>query len=191
MIDLRGSIFNRSLLGFLFLCCTTTASAQIEFDRPKTEGPLPNPYTLATKREDIVKAAVDLLKACAIPLDEAATKLADGKIVTKPVVYTKGVTANSDLEHLATMPASDVRNWLQGRYSLEINALPVDQTKAQIQISARIQGRLAGTGIDQRWVTGVSNGSLEDEVLRGLSGKILGIDLSLKKGQRRLLSCEY
>ncbi len=191
MIDARRSVFRRNLLGFMLLCFTSTASAQIEFDRPKTEGPLANPYTLGAKREDIIKAALELFKACAIPLDDAGTKLADGKIVTKPVVFTKGVTANSDLEHLATMPASDVRNWLQGRYSLEITSLPVDQAKAQIMISARIQGRLAGVGIDQRWVEGVSNGSLEDEVLRGLAGKILGIDLSLKKGQRRILSCEY
>src|SRR5678816_1999665 len=159
---------------FFFVCIAPTTLAQIEFDKPKVEGPLPNPYTLAAKREDIMKATRDLMKACSIPIDETNSKDDGGKILTKAVVYTRGVTANSDLEHLANMGASDVRNFLQGRYSLEITSLPVDQAKAQIQIAAKIQGRLAGR-MGEVWVDGISNGQLEDEVLRGLAGRILGI----------------
>jgi hypothetical protein len=44
----------------------------------------------------------------------------------------------------------------------------------------------------ERWIDGVSNGTLEDEVLRGMAGKALGIDLSVKgKGKRQILNCEY
>jgi len=192
VIIVRRAVRLTFLIVFAFIIAPA-ALAQIEFDKPKTEGPLPNPYTLAAKRDDIIKAARDLMKACAIPIDEAATKDGEGKIVTKGVVYTRGVTANSDLEHLANMGASDVRNFLQGRYSLEITSLPVDQAKAQIQIAAKVQGRLAGR-MGEVWVDGISNGLLEDEVLRGLAGRILGIDLSQKRrggGGRRILNCEY
>ena len=175
----------------LTLFVAPTILAQIEFDKPKVEGPLPNPYTLGAKREDIVKQTRELMKACSIPIDETNSNDGAGKVVTKPVLYTRGVTANSDLEHLANMGASDVRDFLQGRYSLEITSLPVDQAKAQIQISAKIQGRLAGR-MGEVWVDGISNGQLEDEVLRGLAGRILGIDLTMKRrGGRRILNCEY
>jgi hypothetical protein len=168
------------------------AYAQLTFDRGKTEEPLPNPYTLGAKREDILKVAREVFSACSISIDEEASKANEGRLVTKNVVFTRGVTTRSDLEHLAVLPASDVRNWVQGRYSLEIIALPFDQNRSQLQISARVQGRLGGVVGNEQWVDGVSNGTLEDEVLRGLAGKILGLDLSRKgKGQRRILSCEY
>lgn len=174
------------------LCCSGATFAQLTFDKPKTEGPLANPYTIGGKREDILKSVREVFKSCAIPIDEEASRANEGRIVTKPVVYTRGVTAKSDLEHLATLPAGDVRNWLQGRYSLEVIALPLDQSRAQLQVSARIQGRLGGVLDGEKWIDGTTNGTLEDEVLRGLAGKILGLDLSLKgKGQRRLLNCEY
>src|SRR4030095_7310615 len=85
---------------FFLVFIAPAAIAQIEFDKPKVEPPLPNPYTLAAKREDIMKATRDLMKACSIPIDETNSKDDGGKILTKPVVYTRGVTANSDLEHL-------------------------------------------------------------------------------------------
>jgi len=46
-----------------------------------------------------------------------------------------------------------------------------------------------------RWIDGQSNGVAEDEAIRGLAGKILGIDLSVKassgRSARRILNCEY
>jgi hypothetical protein len=176
---------------FLVSLCSIAASAQIQFDRPKTEPPLDNPYTMSVPREQIVQTVKDVLKTCAIVVDDQLSKPNEGKIVTKPIIFSKGVTTRTDLEYLATFPASDVRNWLQGRYSLEITALPLDQKRSQLFISALIQGRVMD-GIESKWIDGQSNGRLEDEVLRGLAGKILGIDLSIKKtSQRRLLSCEY
>lgn len=176
---------------FVLAICSTTALAQLTFDRPKSEPPLPNPYTLGSKREDVLKVAREIFKTCGFPVDEAASKASDGKIVTKYVVYTRGVTTRSDLEHLATMPASDVRSWGQGRFLLEVVSLPFDQNKTQLQVSAKIQGRLGGVA-GETWIDGVSNGILEDEVIRGLAGKVLGIDLSRSgKGKRHILNCEY
>jgi hypothetical protein len=180
-------------LALFMLCCGSSVTlAQFTFDKPKTEPPLPNPYTLSVQREKILESAREVLKACAIPIDDDLTKANEGKIVTKPVVYSRGVTVRNDLEYLAELPASQVRNWSQARYALEIIALPLDQKRSQLQINANIQGRVADADGTLKWVDGKSNGRLEDEVLRGLAGKILGIDLSLKgKTQRRLLNCEY
>lgn len=177
---------------FMLCCGSSVALAQFTFDKPKTEPPLPNPYTLSVQREKILESAREVLKACAIPIDNDLTKANEGKIVTKPVVYSRGVTVRNDLEYLAEMPASQVRNWSQARYALEIIALPLDQKRSQLQINANIQGRVADADGTLKWVDGKSNGRLEDEVLRGLAGKILGIDLNLKgHTQRRLLNCEY
>ena len=180
-----------ALIAVLFL--SITAQAQIQLDRPKIEPPLDNPYTMSVPREQILDTSRDVIKTCKIELDEKLSKPNEGKLVTKPVIFTKGVTTQTDLEYLATMPASDVRNWLQGRFYLEISALPLDQKRSQLFVSAHIQGRLADPLDSNKWIEGQSNGRLEDEVLRGLASKILGVDLSIKKGNnpRRILNCEY
>jgi len=172
-----------------------TAQAQLTFDRPKTEPPLDNPYTMSLPREKILDGVKDVLKTCSIQIDENLSKPAEGKIVTKPVIFSKGVTTKSDLEYLSTLPAGDVRNWIQGRYSLEITALPLDQNRSQLLIGANIQGRISDVLSANKWIDCQSNGRLEDEVIRGLAGKILGIDLSMKnssgRSSRRILNCEY
>jgi hypothetical protein len=180
---------------FLLALGSTTALAQLTFDKPKTEPNLANPYTMGSKREDVMKTAIEIFKACEFPIDEANTNIKEGKITTKFVVYTRGVTARTDLEHLAEMPASRVRNWVQGRFLLEVLSLPIDPIRTQLQITARIQGRVGDTA-EETWVTGASNGNLEDEVIRGIAGQALGIDLArsssrAQKGKRRLLNCEY
>jgi hypothetical protein len=177
---------------FFVACWSLDARAQLTFDRPKTEPPLDNPYTIGVPREQILQSTREVLKTCAIQIDEALSKPNEGKIVTKPLVFTRGVTTKTDLEHLATMPASEVRNWQQGRFYLEITSLPLDGKKSQLLVAARIQGKLADTVGGTQWIEGQSNGTLEDEVLRGLAGKILGIDLSIKgNNRRRILNCEY
>jgi hypothetical protein len=174
-------------------CLSITAQAQIQLDRPKTEPPLDNPYTLSVPREQILDNVREVLRACGIKIDEVKSKPREGKLITLPVVFSRGVTTRTDLEYLAEMPASDVRNWTQGRFFLEISALPLDQKRSQLFVSSHIQGRIADVTGSGEWIEGQSNGRLEDEVLRGLVSKILGIDLSIKKGAnpRRILNCEY
>ncbi|HKQ74683.1 MAG TPA: hypothetical protein VJ810_13410 [Blastocatellia bacterium] len=180
---------------FIIACCSFDARAQLQLDRPKTERQLDNPYTIGVPREQILEAVREVFKTCAIQIDDTLSKIGEGKIVTKNVVFTRGVTTKADLEHLAKMPASEVRNWQQGRWRLEINALPLDGKRSQISVIANIEGRLGDASGGNQWVEGQSNGVLEDEVLRGLAGKILGIDLSVKASSgrptRRIMSCEY
>jgi hypothetical protein len=190
-------IRNLILSGIMLIGLTVGASAQIQLDRPKVEQPLDNPYTLGVQRERIIETVRDVLKGCGISLREEGAGLSNGqsngKIITQPVVFTRGVTTRNNLEYLAAMPSSEVRNWLQGRYFIEITALPLDQKRSQLFIAAHIEGRYADAMAGSVWVEGQSNGRLEDEVLRGLAGKILGIDLSLKTAtnQRRILNCTY
>jgi len=186
------SILRLVWLGFAVSCLSQAAQGQIQIDRPKQEPPLPNPYTIAVPRDQVIKIAKEVFSSCKIPVDDEASKPEDARLVTRYVIFTKGVTAKDDLEHLATLPASDVRYWIQGRYTLELNLLPIDGKRSQLQVIAHIQGRISGVMNDEKWIDSVSNGRLEDEVLRGLAGKILGLDLSLKgNNRRRLLNCEY
>lgn len=179
----------------LALACLTfisaAAQAQIVFDRPKTEPPLDNPYTLNVSRDEIIKGVSEALKSCNIQMDGEKTRLQEGRFYTQFVVFTKGVNVRTDLEHYSTPSAIEARNWLRGRAALEISILPLDAKRSQLRVVAHIQGQVAEmTG--SRWIDTQSNGMMEDEVLRGLAGKILGIDLALKKGTpRRLLGCEY
>jgi hypothetical protein len=182
-----------SLLFITF--CSFDARAQIQLDRPKTEPRLDNPYIIHAPREQILQTVREVFKACAIEIDDTLSKPNEGKIVTKSVVFTRGVTARADLDHLAKMPAGEVRNWQQGRWRLEVSALPLDDKRSQLSVSAHIEGKVIEASGGVQWIEGQSNGSLEDEALRGLAGRILGIDLSVKASSgrptRRILSCEY
>lgn len=186
------SKITQTFLLLLLLGIGSEATAQIQLSRPKIEQPLDNPYTMGVAREQIIKTVQDVLKECRIEIRKESG-LSNGRILTEPISFSRGVTTRNNLEYLATMPSSEVRNWLQGRFYLEITALPLDQNRSQLFVAAHIEGRYADAMAGAIWVEGQSNGRLEDEILRGLAGKILGIDLSLKTAttQRRILNCTY
>jgi hypothetical protein len=192
-MNLKMSYICLSLLFITF--CSFDARAQIQLDRRKTEPQLDNPYVIHAPREQILQTVREVFKSCVIQVDDTLSKPSEGKIVTKSVIFTRGVTAKADLDHLAKMPAGEVRNWQQGRFSLEVIALPLDEKRSQLSISAHIEGKVIEASGSAQWIEGQSNGSLEDEALRGLAGRILGIDLSVKvssgRPTRRILNCEY
>jgi hypothetical protein len=192
-MNLKTSYICLSLLLITF--CSFDARAQIQLDRPKTEPRLDNPYVIHAPSEQILQTVREVFKVCAIEVDDTLSKPSEGKIVTKSVVFTRGVTAKADLDHLAKMPAGEVRNWQQGRWRLEVNALPLDEKRSQLYVSAHIEGKVIEASGGAQWIEGQSNGSLEDEALRGLAGRILGIDLSVKvssgRSTRRIMNCEY
>jgi hypothetical protein len=193
---IQGPILRLTMGVLLLLILGSTGQevfAQLQIGRPKTEAPLENPYPIGVPREKILETVQTVLKECGIELNEERTRLSEGRVATLPIVFTRGGTTRNNLEYFAAMPSSEVRSWTQGRYYLEITALPLDQNRSQIFVAAHIEGRYADARSGPQWVEGQSNGRLEDEVLRGLAGKILGIDLSLKTAtsQRRLLTCIY
>ena len=180
----------------LLICWPIAAQAQLELDKPKNTKPLPQPYTITVTRDRILDTAREILTSCNFPFESETKPLlpAGDKLVTKTIVFTTGVNSQTNLAHYSNPPVNDVRAWTAGRVWLEVIALPLDANRSQIQIAAHVQGRTGGVigGGEEKWVDCPSNGRLEDEMLRGLAGKILGIDLSIDhNGRRRILNCEY
>jgi hypothetical protein len=169
------------------LCClvwlAVSASAQIQLDRPRNTEPLPTPYTVGLSRAQILETVRAVLKSCQLPFEENVSREVplEDKLLTGYLYFAEGTTSRTDLAHYANLPAEDVRVWTGGRVRLEISALPLDAHRSQLQVTAFIEGRVAPVGAYARaeqWVKTTSNGRLEDEVLRGLAGKLLGLDLS-------------
>lgn len=169
----------------------SAAHAQIVFDKPKEKLPLDNPYTVNVPREHISREIQEILQTCKIALDTEKTKVEKGRFVTKSWVFTQGLNVKTDLSHVSNLPAGDARNWLKGRYTLEFNILPLDEKRSQLQIMAYVQGQVADMA-GTKWIDSPSNGNLEDEALRSVAGKIIGLDLSKKEnGKRRIMNCEF
>jgi hypothetical protein len=177
---------------FVFtLVVAVVAQAQIVFDKSKEKPSLDNPYTINVPREQIAREIQEVFEVCKIPVDVEKTKLERGRFVTKTWIFTQGLNVKTDLLHVSNLPASDARNWLKGRYALEINILPLDEKRSQLQVLAYIQGQVADMA-GTKWIDCPSNGALEDETMRGLAGKIIGLDLSKKEnGKRRIMNCEF
>src|SRR5918999_4169528 len=81
--------------------------------------PLPNPYRLTGRRDVIITAVQDLMRDRNLVLDEAASKLSEGIIVSQPFTFTKGaVVSQAELSRYADVPVSSSRGWTRGRYTL-------------------------------------------------------------------------
>ncbi len=175
----------------LIVLFSTVTPAQIIIGKPKEIPSLENPYTVNVPRDQIVKEIQEVLQTCNIEIDKEKTKVEKGRFVMMPWLFTRGVNAKTDLQHVSNLPAADARNWLKGRYTLEINILPLDEKRSQLQVITYIQGQIADVA-GTKWVDSPSNGTIEDDTIRGLAGRILGLDLSRKKnGKHRLMNCEY
>ena len=70
--------------------------------------PLPNPYRLTGRRDVIITAIQDLMRDRKLVVDESASRLADGIIVSQPFTFTKGaVVAQADLSRYADVPSRE------------------------------------------------------------------------------------
>jgi hypothetical protein len=136
--------------------------------------PLPNPYRLSGRRDVIINAVQDLMRDRKLVVDESASRLADGIIVSQPYTFTKGaVVAEADLSRYAGIPASSARGWTRGRYTLTVEIQPIDGSTANIAVNAKIEGRTDGaTGAE--WTTLRSSGLAEDQFLEGLIIAVTG-----------------
>jgi len=148
----------------------------MDFGKGKTTEtpPLPNPYRLSGRRDVIITAVQDLMRDRKLVVDESASRLADGIIVSQPYTFTKGaVVAEADLGRYADVPASSARGWTRGRYTLTVEIQPIDGTTANIAVNAKVEGRSDGaTGAE--WTTLRSSGLAEDQFLEGLIINVTG-----------------
>ena len=136
--------------------------------------PLPNPYRLVGRRDVIINAVQELMRDRKLVLDEAASKLSEGIIVSQPFTFTKGaVVSQAELSRYADTPVSAARAWTRGRYTLTVEVHPIDGTTANVAVNAKVEGRTDGpTGAE--WTTLRSTGLAEDQFLEGLITAVTG-----------------
>src|SRR5215217_9024199 len=152
------------------------AGRGIDFGRGRTPETLPldNPYRLSGRRDVIINAVQDLMRDRKLVVDESASRLADGIIVSQPFTFTKGaVVAEADLSRYGDVPPSSARGWTRGRYTLTVEIQPIDGTTANVAVNAKVEGRTDGaTGAE--WTTLRSTGLAEDQFLEGLITAVTG-----------------
>jgi len=154
----------------------TGAGRGFDFGRGRTPEtpPLQNPYRLSGRRDVIIKAVQDVMRDRQLVVDDAASKLADGIIVSQPFTFTKGaVVSAAELSRYADVPASGDRGWTRGRYTLTVEIQPIDGVTANVAVNAKVEGRTDGaTGAE--WTTVKSTGLAEDQFLDALIVAVTG-----------------
>src|ERR1044072_6513325 len=84
------------------------AGRGFDFGRGRTrqQPPMDNPYRVTDRRDVIIKAVQDVMRDLGLVLDDAASRLADGIIVSQPYTFTKGaVVSEGELSRFADVPA--------------------------------------------------------------------------------------
>src|SRR6185369_2897260 len=159
------------------LLTAITAVGQIEFSKPKTIKPLPNPSIIFATRDEVISITKQMLETREIPLDKEDCNATTGEctLISKPVIFTKGIPAKSQLQHYSEMPERDPRNWSKGRYVLRFQVSPATPRTAQVGAYARFEGLTDGAA-GQEWVPLTSRGELEDMMLRCIQDRIAGGD---------------
>ena len=159
------------------LAITVTVAAQIEFSRPKPAKPLPNPSIIAGARDDVLAIVKQMMETREIPVDKEDCNSTSGEctLLSKSVVFIKGIATKSQLEHFCEMPAVDVRSWTRGRYVLRFQITPATPKTSQVGVYAKFEGMMnAVTGGE--WVQLTSKGELEDLMLRCIQDRVQGGD---------------
>jgi len=154
----------------------TGAGRGIDFGKGRTPEvpPLPNPYRFAARRDVILTAIADVMRDRKLTVDEAASKPAEGIIVSQPYTFIKGaVVTQSELGRYADVTTSAARGWTRGRYTLTVEVQPIDGNSANVSVNAKIEGRTDGaTGAE--WTTLPTSGVAEEEFLSALITSITG-----------------
>ena len=142
--------------------------------KTKTRPPLANPYRLNSRRDVLVENITEVLKERKIIVDEAASRVKDGIIVTEPFIFAKGaVITRNELTRYAVLPDSDTA-WTRGRFTLVIEVQSIDGIQNNVSVTAKVEGR-SENGLRSEWTTLQSSGAAEDEFLSKLIEMITGI----------------
>lgn len=154
----------------------TGAGRGIDFGKGRTPEvpPLPNPYRIAARRDVILNAIADVMRDRKLIVDEAASKSAEGIIVSQPYTFIKGaVVTQSELGRYSDVTSSASRGWTRGRYTITVEVQPIDGNSANVSVNAKIEGRTDGaTGAE--WTTLTTSGLVEEEFLSALITNITG-----------------
>ena len=152
------------------------AGRGIDFGKDRTPAApaLPNPYRLTGRRDVITTAVQDLMRDRKLVVDENASRISEGIIVSQPFTFTKGaVVAEADLSRYAEVPTANARGWTRGRYTLTVEIQPIDGAAANVSVNAKVEGRSDGiTGAE--WTTLRSTGLAEEQFLVRLIAAVTG-----------------
>lgn len=150
---------------------------QIQLQKPKTVKPLANPSIIAAQRDEVVTITKQMLETREIPLDKEDCNQTNGEctLLSKPVVFTKGIPTRSQLEHYCDVPSAAVRNWVRGRYVLRFQVGPASTKTSQVGVYAKFEGMTDGVS-GSEWVQLTSKGELEDIMLRCIQERVKGGD---------------
>jgi hypothetical protein len=149
---------------------TGTNGSGISWGRDKSRDPvrLPNPYRLTARRDSLIGAVADVMRDRKLIVDDAASKLDEGVIISQPYTFIKGaVVTQSELYRFATVENSDARGWTRGRYTLTVEVQAIDGTSCNVSVNAKIEGRTDGPS-GAEWITLQSIGTAEQEFLAAL-----------------------
>jgi hypothetical protein len=154
---------------------TTGTGRGFDFGAGKTpdRGILANPYRMASRRDILLTQIADVMRERNLVLDEAASRPADGVLVTQPYVFAKGaVVTGSQLLRYAALPDRD-EAWSRGRYTLTIEVQTIDGANNNVSVTAKVEGR-SESGQGSSWLTLTSSGEAENEFLATLVERITG-----------------
>ncbi len=155
---------------------TGTTGSGINFGKEKTAAKpiIPNPYRVTARRDAIIRAVAEVMRDRKLIVDDAASKPAEGIIVSQPYTFIKGVVVTqSELHRYANVVTSEARGWTRGRYTILVEVQAIDGVSANVSVTAKIEGRSDGaTGAE--WTTLQSTGTAEQEFLGALIENITG-----------------
>ena len=155
---------------------TGTTGTGINFGKEKGHAAplIPNPYRLTARRDALLSAVAEVMRDRKLILDDAASKTAQGIIVSQPYTFIKGaVVTQSELNRFANVENADARGWTRARYTIIVEVQPIDGISSNVSVNAKIEGRTDGpTGAE--WITLQSTGTAEQEFLSALIEHITG-----------------
>lgn len=157
-----------------------TSGSGINFGKDKTKAVvlLPNPYRLTARRDVILRTVAEVMRDRKLIMDDAASKLDEGIIVSQPYTFIKGtVVAQSELNRYAGIENSQARGWTRGRFTITVEVQPIDGTSANVSVNAKVEGRTDGSS-GAEWITLQSKGTAEQEFLDALIEAIGGGSVS-------------
>ena len=141
--------------------------------KTKVRERLANPYRLTARRDVLVENIINILKERKMVVDESASRVGDGFIVTQPFVFANGsVIAQNELNRYAVLPNTETA-WTRGRFTLTIEIQSIDGIQNNVSITAKVEGRSVN-GISSEWTTLQSSGTAEDEFLVKLVENVTG-----------------
>ena len=135
---------------------------------------LPNPYKLASRRDVLIDNIIDVLKERKIIIDENASRLKEGFIVTQPFVFAKGaILAQNEINRYANLPDESQALYTRGRYALTIDVQSIDGIQNNISVAAKVEGK-SENGLRSEWVSLPSSGAAENDFLNRLVEAVTG-----------------